>query len=155
MGRTKRDDRARLEVIDKGCCGTGNIEVIFLCNKLSSTCYDDSKYLFWDSVHLSQEGNKIFINHILQDLVNKPTTPLDQLCGHHTRIVTIPAYSLHLILHHTCGVIGYYTTPVVSFDITPHLWCHLPQHLTCGVICFNTTPVVSSTSTPHLWCHLS
>ncbi|KAI3745804.1 hypothetical protein L6452_08214 [Arctium lappa] len=62
--------RYGLEVTDRGCCGTGKIEVVFLCNKLSSTCYDDSKYLFWDSIHLSEEGSEIFINLILQDLVN-------------------------------------------------------------------------------------
>ncbi|XP_024978984.1 GDSL esterase/lipase At5g42170-like [Cynara cardunculus var. scolymus] len=59
-----------LEVIDKGCCGTGAIEVAVLCNKLSPTCYDDSKFLFWDSIHLSEEGSKIFVNHILPDVVN-------------------------------------------------------------------------------------
>ncbi|XP_024988225.1 GDSL esterase/lipase At1g58725-like [Cynara cardunculus var. scolymus] len=59
-----------LEVVDRGCCGTGKIEVVFLCNNLSSTCYNDSKYLFWDSIHLSEEGSEVFINLILQNLVN-------------------------------------------------------------------------------------
>ncbi|KAI3745800.1 hypothetical protein L6452_08209 [Arctium lappa] len=59
-----------LEVTDKGCCGTGTIEVSGLCNKLSPTCYNDSKFLFWDSIHPSEEGNKILVNHILPDLVH-------------------------------------------------------------------------------------
>ncbi|KAL7611496.1 hypothetical protein Lser_V15G05015 [Lactuca serriola] len=59
-----------LEVTDKGCCGTGAIEVLFLCNKLSLTCHDDSKFLFWDSIHLSEKGCIIFVNQVLPDLVN-------------------------------------------------------------------------------------
>ncbi|XP_024966925.1 GDSL esterase/lipase At5g42170-like [Cynara cardunculus var. scolymus] len=59
-----------LEVTNRGCCGTGNIEVGFSCNRFISTCYDDSKYLFWDSIHLSEEGSEIFINLILPKLMN-------------------------------------------------------------------------------------
>ncbi|XP_024989319.1 GDSL esterase/lipase EXL3-like [Cynara cardunculus var. scolymus] len=62
--------RYGLEVTDRGCCGTGAIEVSFLCNKLTPTCYNDSKFLFWDSIHLSEEGSKIFVNLILPDVVN-------------------------------------------------------------------------------------
>ncbi|CAI9270464.1 unnamed protein product [Lactuca saligna] len=58
-----------LEVTDKGCCGTGEIETLVLCNKLSTTCHDDSKFLFWDSIHLSEKGCDIFVNQVLPDLV--------------------------------------------------------------------------------------
>ncbi|KAI3797003.1 hypothetical protein L1987_39692 [Smallanthus sonchifolius] len=59
------------DVADKGCCGlTGEIEVIYLCNKLTPTCPDDSKYLFWDGAHPTEKGYSIIVNHILQDLVN-------------------------------------------------------------------------------------
>lgn len=58
-----------LEVTDKGCCGTGEIETLVLCNKHSTTCEDDSKFLFWDSIHLSEKGCDIFVNQVLQDLV--------------------------------------------------------------------------------------
>ncbi|KAK4440007.1 GDSL esterase/lipase [Sesamum alatum] len=34
-----------------GCCGSGTIELSLLCNSLSTVCSDDSKYVFWDSVH--------------------------------------------------------------------------------------------------------
>ncbi|KAM7466556.1 hypothetical protein LguiB_014118 [Lonicera macranthoides] len=34
------------EIVDRGCCGTGNIEVTFLCNKYTPTCPDISKFLF-------------------------------------------------------------------------------------------------------------
>ncbi|KAK9129424.1 hypothetical protein Sjap_009911 [Stephania japonica] len=44
------------EVSDRGCCGTGLIEVILLCNKLNPfTCKDVSKYVFWDSYHPTEK----------------------------------------------------------------------------------------------------
>lgn len=32
------------KVVDRGCCGTCKIEVIFLCNHLEPTCANDSDY---------------------------------------------------------------------------------------------------------------
>ncbi|KAJ0466638.1 putative triacylglycerol lipase [Helianthus annuus] len=58
------------DVADRGCCGTGEIEVLFLCNKLTPTCPNDSKYFFWDGFHLTEKGNSIILYHILQDLLN-------------------------------------------------------------------------------------
>ncbi|KAK9068941.1 hypothetical protein SSX86_013057 [Deinandra increscens subsp. villosa] len=58
------------DVVDKGCCGTGEVEVAFLCNKLTPTCPDRSKYFFWDGFHPSEEGYKIIVDNILQDLLN-------------------------------------------------------------------------------------
>ncbi|KAK9050614.1 hypothetical protein SSX86_030416 [Deinandra increscens subsp. villosa] len=58
------------DVVDKGCCGTGAIEVVYLCNKLTPTCLDRSKYFFWDAFHLSEKGNSILVDQIIQDLVN-------------------------------------------------------------------------------------
>ncbi|XP_052626645.1 GDSL esterase/lipase At5g42170 [Lactuca sativa] len=58
-----------LENTNRGCCGTGLVEVIYLCNKLSRTCPDDSKFLFWDSIHLSEIGCNIFANQSLPGLV--------------------------------------------------------------------------------------
>ncbi|PKI35442.1 hypothetical protein CRG98_044171 [Punica granatum] len=48
------------EVSTKGCCGTGNIEVSFLCNKLDDlmTCINDEKYVFWDSFHPTEKAYK-------------------------------------------------------------------------------------------------
>ncbi|KAM0006463.1 putative triacylglycerol lipase [Helianthus debilis subsp. tardiflorus] len=54
-----------IEVVDRGCCGTGNIEVAILCNKLLPTCPDDSKYLFWDSYHPTNKGYTILVNEVL------------------------------------------------------------------------------------------
>ncbi|PWA93643.1 Lipase, GDSL [Artemisia annua] len=59
-----------VEVVDKGCCGTGDIEVAVLCNKYSPTCDDDSKYLFWDSFHPTNKGYSILIDQVLGKYVN-------------------------------------------------------------------------------------
>nr|XP_043632931.1 GDSL esterase/lipase EXL3-like [Erigeron canadensis] len=59
-----------LEVVDRGCCGTGNIEVAVLCNQLVPTCPDDSKYLFWDSAHPTDKGYNILTNQIVGKYIN-------------------------------------------------------------------------------------
>ncbi|KAK9071878.1 hypothetical protein SSX86_008308 [Deinandra increscens subsp. villosa] len=59
-----------IQVVDKGCCGTGNIEVAILCNHLLPTCDDDSKYLFWDSYHPTDKGYTILINQVIGRYVN-------------------------------------------------------------------------------------
>ncbi|XP_042026489.1 GDSL esterase/lipase At5g45960-like [Salvia splendens] len=42
------------EIVNLGCCGSGMVEFSVLCNSYSSVCSDDSKYLFWDSIHPTQ-----------------------------------------------------------------------------------------------------
>ncbi|XP_010320438.1 GDSL esterase/lipase EXL3 [Solanum lycopersicum] len=59
------------EEVDKGCCGTGKIEVTVLCNKFSGTCEDDTKYLFWDSYHPTEKGYKILVDQLLNKYVNQ------------------------------------------------------------------------------------
>ncbi|KAL1822894.1 hypothetical protein ACET3Z_009672 [Daucus carota] len=53
------------EVVDRGCCGTGTLEVSVLCNKLSPTCPDRTKFLFWDSAHPTETGFKLVVDQIL------------------------------------------------------------------------------------------
>ncbi|KAG6419711.1 hypothetical protein SASPL_116221 [Salvia splendens] len=57
------------EVSDKGCCGTGNIEVVILCNKLSGTCSDDSKYVFWDSYHPTERAYRALVDLVLHKYI--------------------------------------------------------------------------------------
>ncbi|KAI8549462.1 hypothetical protein RHMOL_Rhmol06G0026500 [Rhododendron molle] len=52
-------------VANKGCCGTGNIEVSILCNKFSKTCPNRSVYLFWDNYHLTERGYNIITDRVL------------------------------------------------------------------------------------------
>nr|XP_009779479.1 PREDICTED: GDSL esterase/lipase EXL3-like [Nicotiana sylvestris] len=53
------------EVVEKGCCGTGNIEVLMLC-KYGGTCEDDTKYLFWDSYHPTERGYRILVDQMMK-----------------------------------------------------------------------------------------
>ncbi|KAF5206145.1 GDSL esterase/lipase [Thalictrum thalictroides] len=43
------DERSR------GCCGTGLLEVSYLCNHLAPLCPDRSKYIFWDAIHPTEK----------------------------------------------------------------------------------------------------
>ncbi|CAA0816654.1 GDSL esterase/lipase EXL3 [Striga hermonthica] len=59
------------EVSEKGCCGTGDIEAVILCNKYSGTCADASKYVFWDSYHPTERAYKVLLDQIIQKYINK------------------------------------------------------------------------------------
>ncbi|XP_039000595.1 GDSL esterase/lipase EXL3-like [Hibiscus syriacus] len=68
----KTPQKYGFEVANKGCCGTGNIEVAVLCNKLSpSTCPDVSKYIFWDSYHPTEKAYRALLIPLLQKYVTK------------------------------------------------------------------------------------
>ena len=60
------------EVMDQGCCGTGNIEVGILCTRYSPGTYNDSsKYIFWDSYHPSEKGYEVIIPLVFDSQVLK------------------------------------------------------------------------------------
>nr|GMC54887.1 GDSL esterase/lipase EXL3-like [Ipomoea batatas] len=61
------------EVVNLGCCGTGTVEVTMLCNKLSGTCPDRNKYLFWDSYHPTEKGYRIIVNQIITKYISSFT----------------------------------------------------------------------------------
>nr|XP_016440038.1 PREDICTED: GDSL esterase/lipase EXL3-like [Nicotiana tabacum] len=50
------------KISDKGCCGTGKIEVAELC---TFTCSSDSDYVFWDSFHLTEKAYRQLVHQIL------------------------------------------------------------------------------------------
>ncbi|KAK1392930.1 GDSL esterase/lipase EXL3-like [Heracleum sosnowskyi] len=60
-----------LEVVDRGCCGTGVLETSVLCNKLTTTCPDHTKFLFWDSFHPTETGYKLLVKKVLDKYMNK------------------------------------------------------------------------------------
>ncbi|THG10631.1 hypothetical protein TEA_024599 [Camellia sinensis var. sinensis] len=64
-------DLIGFSVADKGCCGTGNLEVSILCNKLTDPCPNDSVYVFWDSYHPTERCYRVLVNQILQSSLNK------------------------------------------------------------------------------------
>ncbi|WJX09182.1 hypothetical protein P8452_00042 [Trifolium repens] len=57
------------KVEDRGCCGTGIIEVVLLCNHLVSTCPNDMEFVFWDSFHPTESVYKRLIAPIVQKYV--------------------------------------------------------------------------------------
>ncbi|XAR61635.1 Triacylglycerol lipase [Bertholletia excelsa] len=60
-------------VVDRGCCGTGILEVTLLCNPSTETCPDDTLFLFWDTYHPTEKGYRILVNRILQTYSNQLT----------------------------------------------------------------------------------
>ncbi|XP_010510188.1 PREDICTED: GDSL esterase/lipase At2g31550-like [Camelina sativa] len=46
----------------RGCCGTGFLEMSFMCNALSPTCGNRSEFLFFDSIHPSEATCNIIGN---------------------------------------------------------------------------------------------
>lgn len=58
--------RYGFKVMDKGCCGTGKIEVSVLCNPLDATCPNPSEFVFWDSYHPTEEVYRQLIAQVLQ-----------------------------------------------------------------------------------------
>ncbi|PNT38508.1 hypothetical protein POPTR_005G242800v4 [Populus trichocarpa] len=60
------------QVADKGCCGTGNLEVAVLCNQhTSETCADVSDYVFWDSYHPTEKAYKALVYPLLGKYLTK------------------------------------------------------------------------------------
>ncbi|XP_068646783.1 GDSL esterase/lipase At1g59030-like isoform X2 [Aristolochia californica] len=56
------------EESSRGCCGTGKIEISFLCNDLSPhTCSNASKYAFWDSFHPSERLIEIVLAQVIKN----------------------------------------------------------------------------------------
>lgn len=59
------------EIVNKGCCGTGNLEVAILCNRYSSSiCTNASSYVFWDSYHPTESAYKVLSKFIIQKYIN-------------------------------------------------------------------------------------
>lgn len=43
------------EEVSSGCCGSGYLEVSFMCNPKSYVCSNTSAYVFFDSIHPSEK----------------------------------------------------------------------------------------------------
>ena len=56
---------------EKGCCGTGKIEVGILCNPFSlDTCTNPSDYVFWDSYHPTEKTYHVLSSLVLDHKIN-------------------------------------------------------------------------------------
>ncbi|XP_071700528.1 GDSL esterase/lipase EXL3-like [Rutidosis leptorrhynchoides] len=58
------------EIVDRGCCGTGEVEVSYMCNEFASVCSNVSEYLFWDSFHPTEKGYRIIVENVLERYAN-------------------------------------------------------------------------------------
>ncbi|CAN6444209.1 unnamed protein product [Victoria cruziana] len=57
------------EETNRGCCGTGLLELSFLCNPDTPTCPDASSYVFWDAIHPTQKTYSIVANTVIQRVI--------------------------------------------------------------------------------------
>ncbi|RZC78087.1 hypothetical protein C5167_002314 [Papaver somniferum] len=57
------------EVTGQGCCGTGMIEMGFLCSGLLPACSDASKYMFWDAVHPTEATYRTLASILQQSVL--------------------------------------------------------------------------------------
>ncbi|KAJ6317882.1 hypothetical protein OIU76_013430 [Salix suchowensis] len=56
---------------NKGCCGTGFVEMGPLCNPTTPICRTPSRYLFWDAVHPSQSTYHYLTKYIAKRVLPK------------------------------------------------------------------------------------
>ncbi|XP_010536419.1 PREDICTED: GDSL esterase/lipase At1g20120-like [Tarenaya hassleriana] len=62
----KFPEKYDFEVADKGCCGTGTVETVVLCNHFTSyVCRNVSAYLFWDSYHPTERAYRILTKELI------------------------------------------------------------------------------------------
>lgn len=60
------------QVVDKGCCGTGDLEVSILCNQYTPVkCANVSDHIFWDSYHPTESAYKALVSPLLGENLNK------------------------------------------------------------------------------------
>ncbi|GLJ37437.1 hypothetical protein SUGI_0760650 [Cryptomeria japonica] len=60
------------EKSDRGCCGTGLVEIGPTCNAATPvTCSDASKSVFWDAVHSTERTYQLTANLVLQNYISK------------------------------------------------------------------------------------
>ncbi|CAK7346148.1 unnamed protein product [Dovyalis caffra] len=60
------------QVADKGCCGTGVLEVAILCNQYTPvTCAKVSDHIFWDSYHPTERAYEALVSAVLGKVVDK------------------------------------------------------------------------------------
>ncbi|GLU23827.1 hypothetical protein SLE2022_398030 [Rubroshorea leprosula] len=56
------------EDVETACCGTGYIEMGYMCNRTNLfTCSDANKYMFWDSFHPTQKTNSIVADYLFKN----------------------------------------------------------------------------------------
>ncbi|CAH8386056.1 unnamed protein product [Eruca vesicaria subsp. sativa] len=60
------------EVADRGCCGSGSLEISYLCNSFNPvTCSNSSAYIFWDSYHPTERAYEVIVDKLLDKYLSK------------------------------------------------------------------------------------
>ncbi|KAK4774065.1 hypothetical protein SAY87_029084 [Trapa incisa] len=60
------------KVVNKGCCGTGNIELSALCTLSEPiNCRNASSHVFWDSFHPTERAYEIISKGIMSNYISK------------------------------------------------------------------------------------
>ncbi|KAL0856759.1 hypothetical protein Bca101_061913 [Brassica carinata] len=60
------------EVADRGCCGTGSLDISYLCNSLNPfTCSNSSAYIFWDSYHPTERAYQLMVDKLIDKYLSK------------------------------------------------------------------------------------
>jgi len=62
---------AGYKVVDRGCCGTGAVEVAVLCNQFATQCEDVRDYVFWDSFHPSESVYSKLLNPLIRKYIHQ------------------------------------------------------------------------------------
>ncbi|KAK4390820.1 GDSL esterase/lipase EXL3 [Sesamum angolense] len=63
----KNPQKYGFKIANKGCCGTGTVEVTFLCKY---ACPNVSEYIFWDSFHPTERTYRLIVHRILEQYMN-------------------------------------------------------------------------------------
>ncbi|KAI3855471.1 hypothetical protein MKW92_000303 [Papaver armeniacum] len=69
MDMVNNPSKYGFEVTGQGCCGTGMIEMGFLCSGLLPACSDASKYMFWDAVHPTEATYRTLASILQQSVL--------------------------------------------------------------------------------------
>jgi len=58
-----------MKVTNRGCCGSGDFEVVETCNAFTPLCSNHSEYVFWDSVHLTEAAYSYLADYFIREVL--------------------------------------------------------------------------------------
>lgn len=63
----RNPEKYGFKISDRGCCGTGTIEVTLICRH---ACPNVMDYVFWDSFHPTEKAYRILVQQLLSRCIN-------------------------------------------------------------------------------------
>ncbi|XP_061365125.1 GDSL esterase/lipase At2g30310-like [Gastrolobium bilobum] len=79
MNLINQPEKYGFKETNRGCCGTDLFELVPLCNAITPTCDDASKFVFWDSVHPTEAAYQYFTKHIEVEVLPKFQFHMDNI----------------------------------------------------------------------------